>query len=122
MIGRAGNSVARITAALAGGVDLGLYTVEATVSLKNSKGLARRGQGSRRSAAVLADYNQNGKLLLGCRGQARLDCHDQLVGASSVICLGRSRQDCRRAQDEREKDDCCNENATEHAPRVLRLV
>ena len=55
VIRRAGKSIARITAAFAGGANLGLYTVDAAVVDENSKGLARRGQGSRRTATVLAD-------------------------------------------------------------------
>ena len=58
VVGRAGNAKARIAVAFAGGVDLGLYTVEAAIVEESSKGLARRGHGSGRSSAVLADQNQ----------------------------------------------------------------
>ena len=44
VIGRAGNAIARITAAFARGVDLGPYTVEAATLEENTKELARRGQ------------------------------------------------------------------------------
>ena len=47
MIGRPGDSIARSTYAFAGDVDLDFHAVETAVALKNSQGLARRGQGCR---------------------------------------------------------------------------
>jgi len=55
VVGRAGNAKAPIAVAFAGGVDLGLYTVGATIGEEHSTGPARRGHESGRSAAVLGD-------------------------------------------------------------------
>src|SRR5580765_5185570 len=121
MVGRAGNAIARSTAALAR-VELSLHTVGAAIGEKNHKGLTRRGHRSSTSAADLSDQNQDRKLPLGRRGQVLLDFHEQLVADSRLVRLGRRRQDRSRARDKRENQDRSHEKATEHAPKVRRLA
>src|SRR5581483_10940442 len=88
VVGRAGDSIGRRTAAAsAGGVDLGLDAVRAAAPLEDGQRLPRRRQGSRWSGVVLAEQNQDGKPLLGCRAMVFLTVTTSVwVPTRSVVC------------------------------------